>query len=263
MPTRDDDDDDEYELEPPDAEVIAAEERRAREVVDATRVSIDIDEIYRDADRQRGSELLERWVRNTDFRFRFQVKHLLIATAVLAIALTLWRLKLFGSTLMLLAMITIAGSYLYLMWQEKRQQQEAERRRRTMYQRQREYYEQRNRPGPASATAGAHAVADQSASETNAGADSAADAAPRSLRLQFSLKQLLIAMTAAAVIFGLVSLFGGPANTATMLGFVALLGLVIHALGFEPPEIFVLGWWLVLVLYIVLSMAAVVWSGFA
>jgi hypothetical protein len=37
----------------------------------------------------------------------------------------------------------------------------------------------------------------------------------------------------------------------------------VHALGFEPPEIFVLGWWLILVLYVLLSLFAALLSGFA
>ncbi len=140
------DDDAELELEPPDAEVLAAEERRAQEAIDATMMSVDIDEIYRDADRRDGDEFLDKWAR--DFRFQFQVKHLLIATAVLAIALTLWRLELLGTTLAILFMLSIAGAYLYVQWQEKKQQQEADRRRREMYARQRGYFEKRN-SGPA------------------------------------------------------------------------------------------------------------------
>ena len=50
---------------------------------------------------------------------------------------------------------------------------------------------------------------------------------------------------------------------ATMLGFVALFGLVIHALGVEPPDVVVLGWWMILVLYVLLSIAVAVWSSFA
>ena len=70
-------------------------------------------------------------------------------------------------------------------------------------------------------------------------------------------------MTMAGVIFGVVSVLGGPANTATILGFTALVGLVIHALGFEPPQFIVLGWWMILVLYVLLSIVTVVWSSFA
>ena len=91
-------------------------------------MSVDIDEIYREADRRRGSEILEGWVRDFRFEFRFQVKHLLIATAVLAIVLTLCRLELLGDALVLLIMLSVAGVYLYVTWQEKKQQDEAERR---------------------------------------------------------------------------------------------------------------------------------------
>jgi hypothetical protein len=48
-----------------------------------------------------------------------------------------------------------------------------------------------------------------------------------------------------------------------MLGFIALFGLVVHALGLEPPGVVVLGWWLILALYVLLSIAVAVWSSFA
>src|SRR5437016_2985549 len=68
-------DEEEYELDLPDPSVVSAEERHAKEVAESVRASIDIDEIYREAERERGAEILEEWIRN--FRFRFQVKHLL------------------------------------------------------------------------------------------------------------------------------------------------------------------------------------------
>jgi hypothetical protein len=242
------DDDGEYELEPPDAEVIAAEERRAREAVEATQLTIDIDEIYRESDRQRGREILDDWFRNFRGGFRFQTKHLLMATAVLAIVLTLWRLEMFGTALVISLMLSVGGLYLYVSWQESKQQQEAERRRQEMYARNRAYHEKLNRtPRPA------EAAADE---------DAPIAAARPAFRFHFSLRQLLVAMTVAGVIFGVVSVLGGPANTATILGFTALLGLVIHALGFEPPESIVLGWWMILVLYVLLSIVTVVWSAF-
>jgi hypothetical protein len=260
-----DDDDAELELEPPDAEVIAAEERRAKEVVEASLMSVNIDEIYRDADSREGDEILDKLVRN--FRFQFQVKHLLIATAVLAIAMTLWRLQILGTTLMLLFMFAIAAAYFYVVWQEKKQQQEADRRRQEMYARQRAYFERRSH-GPASqadATARPeHAVEPPPMplpNETDVAWQEAS--ARQKFRFQFSLQQLLLAMASAAVIFGVMRFFGGPANTATMLGVLALAGLVFHAAGFEPPEIVILGWWLILVLYVVMTIVAAVWSGFS
>jgi hypothetical protein len=89
------------------------------------------------------------------------------------------------------------------------------------------------------------------------------EAEPRpSFTFQFSMSQLMVAMTVAAIIFGLVHL-SGPSNAATLLGFVALVGLVVHALGFDPPAVVILGWWLILVLYVLLSVGAAVWSSLA
>jgi hypothetical protein len=251
------DEDADYELEPPDPDVIAAEERRAREAVEGSRMSIDIDEIYRESDRRQGNEILDDWARNFRAGFRFQVKHLLIATAVLAIALALWRLQLFGTALVIGFMLSVAGVYLYVLWQEKKQQQEAARRRTEMYARNRAYHERVNRTA-SHVSAGAES---EIAVPTDAGTHYPHTRA--TFRFRFSLWELLAAMTAAAFILGLVSILGGPANTATLLGFLALTGLVIHAIGFEPPEIVVLGWWLILVLYVLLSIVAAVWSGFA
>lgn len=256
------DDDSEYELEPPDAAVLAADERRAKEAIEATRRSIDIDEIYREESRDRGGEILQEWTRN--LKFRFQVKHLLIGTAVLAIALTLWRWGILGTTLVILMMLSIAGLYLYLQWQEKKQRDEADRRRQEMYSRRRANFETR---GGSAADAGDDAKAEPIApppalpNETDEVWQESM--AQEKFRIRFSLRELMLAMTTAAVIFGLVYTLGGAANTATLLGFVGLIGLVVHALGFEPPEIVVLGWWLILVLYVVLSIVAAMWGGFA
>ncbi len=115
-------DDEELELEPPDESIA---ERKKQAALDAIRSSIDIDEIYREADRNRGSEILENWARN--FRFRFQVKHLLIATAVLAIVLTLIKLKLFWTTLIVSIMLSVASLYAYLKWEERKHEAEAAR----------------------------------------------------------------------------------------------------------------------------------------
>jgi len=61
-------DDEELELEPPDESV---DEHQRQAVRQAMHSRIDIDEIYREADRDRGGEILENWVRN--FRFQFQI----------------------------------------------------------------------------------------------------------------------------------------------------------------------------------------------
>ena len=258
------DDDADYELEPPDAEVLAAEERRGKEAIESTLASIDIDEIYREQGRDRGGEILESWTR--DFKFRFQTKHLFIATAVVAILLTLAKLEILGTALVILVMISVAGLYLYLQWQEKKHRDEVDRRVRAMYERRRAQLEN-NAAGPrtgddskekqvrpASAALPLPSQADQVWQQ---------EMEPQKFRFKYSMRELLGAMTVAAVIFGVVHALGGPHNAPTLLGFVALFGLVIHAIGFEPPEVVVLGWWLILVLYVLLSIVAVVWSGFA
>jgi hypothetical protein len=259
------DDDAEYEVEPPDAEVLAAEERRAKEAVDATRTSIDIDEIYRDTSRDRGGEILEEWIRKFQPRqFRFQVKHLMIATAVLAIALTLWRLDLLGTTLVILLMLSVAGLYLYLQWQEKKHRDEADQRRREMYARRRAQADTSTAAAPPNDDQTmVKPVADVPALPNETDQVWQESMAQEKFRFRFSLREMMLAITGAALVFGLIYALGGPAQTATLLGFIALFGLVVHALGFEPPEIVVLSWWLILVLYVLLSIVAAVWSGFA
>jgi hypothetical protein len=258
----DSDDGGDYELEPPDADVLAGEERRAQQAIEETQLSIDIDEIYRDVGQQRSSEILENWVRG--FRFRFQVKHLLIATAVLAIMLTLYKLELLGTAVVLLVMISVAGVFLYLQWQEKKAHDEAARRREQLYARRRAHHKKVHRGGEADDAATIDddmpKVPEPPPSEVDQAWQQAVER--EKFRFRFSLSELMIAMTAAAIIFGLVQILGGEV-AATMLGFVALFGLVIHAIGVEPPDVVVLGWWMILALYVLLSIGVAVWTSFA
>src|SRR5215216_6544165 len=87
-------DDEEYELEPLDPTLVSAEKRHAKEVAEQVRVSIDIDEVYREAERNRGTEILENWLRN--FHYRFHVKHVLIATALVTIFIAIAKLGYLG-----------------------------------------------------------------------------------------------------------------------------------------------------------------------
>jgi hypothetical protein len=254
------DDAHELELEPPDPTVLAGAERRAQETLKSTRMSIDIDEIYREAERDPGRELIENWFRN--YRFRFQVKHLLVATAVLAILLTLAKLDLM-IFVVIGVMLSIAGVYLYFQWLDKKQQDEADRRRQELYAWRREQLGKKSPAGEAVADATEQPIKpieplpplpseiDEVWEKANS---------QREFHFRFSMQQLLAAMTAAAIIFGLVHL-AGPPQAATLLGLVALVGLVIHALGFDPPAVVVLGWWLILLLYVALSMFSAMWSG--
>ena len=92
-----DEDGDEYELEPVDAEVLAKQRQRAAERIDAASTRIDVDELYREAERQRDWDI-------SDFHIRFSVNHMLLATACMAIFFALI------PTLGWCAAILIAGS---------------------------------------------------------------------------------------------------------------------------------------------------------
>ena len=253
-PPPDDDDDAEYELEAPDPAIASAEERHAKEVAEYVKTSIDIDDIYREVERNRGTEILEEWARN--FKFRFQVKHLFIATALLSIMLTLSNLGLFWPALVGFIMISVAGLYAYIKWEESKQQAEADRKLKELYARRREQL----RAKGIGADGGPPIAPAESTAETAATAaanvnDIWQDSTEREpFRFQFSLKTLIIAMTAAAITLGVIRILGGPAPTATILGFIAVTGLIVHALGFEPPRPVILGWWLILVLYVLLSL---------
>jgi hypothetical protein len=259
----DEDDDGEYELEPPDEAVLKAEEARGKEAIETSRMAIDIDEIYRESDRELGTEIVESWFRDFKFKFRFQVKHLFIATAILAILFTLLHFQILGRALIILIMLAVCGTYLYIQWRETKQQQEAHRRREALFARRRAQMERKraalgsdNADDEPAIGGGPPLVAAIPAADDNALSGSATT----DTRFQFSLKQLVIAMTAAAIVLAFVRFMGGPDKAATMLGMMALLGLVLHAAGYNPPAVIVLGWWFVLVLYVIFSVVGAMWS---
>jgi hypothetical protein len=263
--SNDEEDDADYELEPPDPEVIAEAERRGKEVIEASRADIDIDEIYRDAGQRRSDEILDGLLKNFKLRFRFQISHLLILTAVAAIVLTLAKLQLLGVAVFLLVVFSVGGLFFYLQYQERKAEEEATRRREEMYERRRTHMQK-------ASGGGQHSGADKlpqepllASARTSAANDDTWPAATsrQGFRFRFSMAELLIAMTTAAIVFGLVHVLGSPSNTATVLGFVALIGLIVHAIGFEPPNVVVLGWWFVLVLYVCLSILAAVFPAIA
>lgn len=250
--------DDEYELDLPDATVPRSEERPAKPLAEAATDSIDLDEIYREAERNRGGEILEHWIRN----FRFQVKHVLIATAVTAIALTLYRFGLLWNAIVLLFMLSVAGLYGYLRWEERKHQAEVTRNRYELYARRRERLGAPDIGKTSSEPARPIPTAPPVPLPPDESDEIWREATTREpFRFRFSLQSLIIAMTAAAVILGMIRMLGGPAPTATILGLIAVCGLIAHALGFEPPQSVILGWWFILVLYVLVSILGTVWIG--
>jgi hypothetical protein len=252
------DDGEEYELEPLDPAIVDAEKRRAQEVAQEVRSSIDIDDVFRDAERSRGTEILENWARN--FRYRFNIKHLLIATAVVAIMIAAAELEHLIPLLTVLIIGSIFGLYFYVTWQDRQQQAEADARREELYAKRRE---QLRAKGTATARdeplAPIELTPPPAAPPTSEAADMW-DAAPEPepFRINFSLRSLMIAMTVAAVSLGIIHFVGGPGPTATILGSIAFLGLIVYALGFAPPQSLVLGWWFILLLYVLFTIAGAV-----
>jgi hypothetical protein len=249
-------DDEELELEPLDPAIVNAEQRRAEEVAEQVRASIDIDEVYREADRNRSEEIVENWIRN--FKFRPQIKHVAYGTAALAVVIAVSSLGQFFPVFAILTICCVGGLYLYLTWQDQKQQAEAYEKRQAMYAKRR----QRMQPRGAGATSAEPEVPIEEAVAVQRPA-AAADIwteppPPEPFQFRFSMRTLLIAITIAAVSFGLIHALGGPRPTATILGFMAVAGLLVHALGFEPPQSVILVWWLILALYVVLTIVGAI-----
>jgi hypothetical protein len=225
------DDDDEYELElePVDPEILAMERQRAAQRVESAASKIDVDELYGDTGGY--SDLDVDWSQLK--QFRFTTRHLLISTAFLAILLTLFRLFQTTRTIVIVAAVALSAGWIWALRLERKQELERERRRA-------EFFGEAPPPIPA----------DESAE--------AAPAGPRAeFRFAFSIKELFITTAAAAVVLTLVQWVGAEALSLT-LGAVALIGLVVNAMGFDPPRHVVLGWWLLLVMYLLVGVFAIV-----
>ena len=226
-----DEDGDEYELEPVDPEILEMERERIREKARQAELAIDVNEVYED------TQSIDpiTW---DDFRgFRFTTRHLLIATAIVAIALTLYQK---GSCLtgFLLFSAAVGAGWYFVIKKERRivQQRQLER-------------EARRRQ-----------ITDEptSAVDYSEFEDPEETATPvREFRFAFSMKEMLGAMTVAAIVFALVRLVGGADSAALCLGLLALVGLALQIIGFELPPLVVLCWWLIIVLYVIVSLITV------
>jgi len=230
----DHDDDAELELEPLDPEILARERERAHEKTEAAVGSIDVDELY--GHESQYSDLSVDWT--SWKRFRFTTRHLLILTALLAMVLTVFLLVDGLQAVSLIVAAVLSGGWIWASRLERRQQAERARRREEFF------------------------GAGKKAENADVGWAVEPDAPqPRAaFKFAFSMKELFITMTVAAIVVALARLIG-VTELATMCGMLALAGLVLHAVGYDPPRLFVLGWWLVLVIYLGVGLAAVMSSG--
>lgn len=239
------DDDADYELEPPDPEVTTVEQRLTAERLAAAARSLDDDELLREDERRLDIQLIDELM--GDFRFQFQIKHMLWATAALALLVAIAHYS-FLSSILVGVLISVGGVLTFLSWKEK--QHEA-----VVAERRRQAYARRQVSGNAKS----------SPSDTQPSPESAALNAPRPSFAQqlFSIcshQELLIASAVAIVLLALLGSVLGLAVTASCLGILGLLGVIIQAVGVDMPRKVVLSLWAMLVLYILLSVFLVLTS---
>lgn len=236
-----DDDDYELELEAVDPEVLELQKRRGERQFQETEI------------RSRRLELFEG-VEQTDpitldqlKNFRFTTRHLMIATAVLAIVMALYR-RMQGGAVFLVWVALLAGGWWYVLRKERLAQQARLRR----------HQQTDEELARIQTTDEGERIASRVGQEDRA---AGGDAIPRpGLSFSFSVKQILGAMAIAAVVLTLATLMG-PQNASLLLGAIAGLGLAVHFLGFDLPGIVVFGWWMLLVLYLVVSLWAMMFGG--
>jgi len=232
-PTQEPDDDDfELELEPVDPEIEEHKRLRAIQRTRAAEDSIDVDQLYEETNTGEPTDPI-------DFgefkKFQFSIQHLLIATALLSVVLTVEKLT-SGCTAVVITIATaVAAGWWYVLRQERRQRAQKEA----------DLAKFKARIAAQRAKEDSKPVSEPVSVE-----DPIAEPAQSpKFDFAFSLKEMFAAFTAAAVLLGLVSLMGAQ-NAAMLLGLIALSGLALSAVGFDPPRLVILGWWLLLVLYL-------------
>ncbi len=230
--TFDEDDDAELELEPVDPEIIAHEKRRAEQKIEEIVKRVDVDEVLDQASPHGDIGLdfdFSNW-RN----FRFTTRHLLMFTAVLAVIFTIFRVAAAScNAVFWMGVIALGAGWYWVHREEKRRDAERQRQREKIlksFGRKDELVEQ-------------EAVGE---GPFGRGFD---------FKFSFSLRQLFITMTVAAVAIWILNVIN-PQILSLLLGLIAIGGIVATIAGFEAPPIVVLGWWLLLVVYILVAIIA-------
>lgn len=224
----------EYELESLDGRGIDVREQLAREEVRRAASAIDINEAY---DRQKADPI--SWPPE-GIQFRFQIKHLLIGTAIFAIFMSMVQIRGLIAALVSLAMMSLISAHLYIAWQERQREEEISRKRRA---------DRIRSQGLAEGLSDAQI-------EAEIAEEVGPPPAERQFTFNFSLKQVMIAMTASAVLLWLIQLTGGAYLIAVVFGLIALAGLAANLIGYEPPPTVAIGWWILLMCYVLFSMIA-------
>lgn len=251
QPPADDDDDYELELEPVDPEIIAHHQARAQHAVESAVKTIDVDELYEGQSAYSDLDLDLSGLKS----FRFTTRTLLLLTAIVAIGMTI-RIM-FGGCMMIFVgmMAAVAVGWYWVSRLEREKEVERARRRE-------EFFANRGTVAAPVAPAAASAAPAKPASpfdDAPAGAVEGAPAAaeegaPEKLpffdvKFAFSTQELLITMTAVAVAFGLLTWIT-PSQSPKVLGAIALAGLITLGAGLQPHRLIVLGWGVLMAIYV-------------
>ncbi|QDU87513.1 hypothetical protein Pla175_08750 [Pirellulimonas nuda] len=228
-------DGDEYELEAPDQAIIEGERLRAEHDIRKASAAIDINDAYK---RLEDDPLN---LPDEGFQYRFQIKHLLIATGLIAVFISLAKLQGAAVAAITLTFMLLVTGHLYISWQERARERRADRMRRA---------DRIRRQGVADGLSEAE-IEEEIGEELD---DEPDEKVP--VRLQFSLKHLMIAMTVTPLLLGLIVVTGGAQVLAMLIGLVALAGLIANVLGYEPPPNVAIGWWGLLLVYVLYSVVA-------
>jgi len=185
-----------------------------------------------------------------DFKgFRFTTRHLLIATAVLAVFMSVVTLGGGCNGLFIAALASLAYGWWFVLRKERKERLERERRR----------LEIDARIAASRKNAAGEPVASTARMAGLEPAEEELVPEKPALSFSFSLKQILWAFAVAAVVLAVAMLLG-PDNASLILGLIAVIGLAIQVMGFELPGIIVFGWWILLVLYVLMSAWAIIGS---
>lgn len=234
----DDDDDFEFELEDVDPEILEHAKRRGERQVHETEARAAHLETFEEPSDSDPISL-------EDFEgFRFTTQHLLIATAIMAVFMSIVRLGGGCNALFISFLAAVAYGWWFVLRKERRERLERERRRAEASER----LTQLQKAGQsADSLAGRGVTYDEK------------EFVPEKpgFSFSFSMKQVMIVFAIAAIMLGLASILG-PETAALILGIVAVIGLVVLIMGFELPGIIVFGWWVLIGLYVVMSIAAVI-----
>jgi Flp pilus assembly protein TadB len=246
MATTPDDDEDDYELEleAVDPEVLSHARERARRQVQETEARAERLETY-DTPSEADA------IGFDDFKsFRFTTRHLLVATAILAVLMSIIKIGGGCNGLFFAGLIMLAFGWWWVLSKERKERLERERRRLEIDAR---MAASRKHPRDKSLESNTRMAGLEPDEE---------DEFPQkpALTFSFSLKQVFWAFTIVALIMGLACLVSAE-HASWMLGTIAVLGLAIHVMGFELPGIVVFGWWVLLVVYVIMSLFAIFMSG--